>query len=472
MTTATTSLRADARERGPREPLRFRVAAWLTVGVALTILITGLTWGGAKEELSIELIWWLVLLIGINLAPVVRGPGPRLDVDLPVLLAAAFLFGPVVAGLLSFVAVVDPREWNGGISLASAAFNRAQRALCDSAAGSVFWAFGVDASEWPAAIVGALCAVAAGILANYVFMSLILPLTSDVSIWQALNSMRLGSFRDFLVTYSAFGLLGLVMSVVYLQVGAWGLVAFLIPVVIARQAFSSSERLEQADHELQEREQVLRRISEQIAEERTDERQRIASSLHDDVLQSLHYLTLHAQVIREDLRHGRLLQLEEDIPALLSVSQQTADLTRGVVKDLRASPLGRGGVGATLVALTRDLGGQSGARIETDIGQVGGEPALQTLVYQVAREALTNAVRHSGAERISVIVRDDGDFVQLVVEDNGSGFDPAQVDSESHFGLELMRERVEVTGGSLSMRTEPGLGTSIRASFPRDTAHE
>lgn len=472
MTTAITSMRADAREKAPREPLRFRVAAWLTVGVALTILITGLTWGGAKEELGVELIWWLVLLIGINLAPVVRGPGPRLDMDLPVLLAAAFLYGPVIAGLLSFVAAVDPREWTGRISLARTGFNRAQRALCDVAAGSVFWAFGVGVNEWPGAIVAALCAVAAGILVNYLFMTMFIHLLSGTSFWQTMKSMRLGRLGDFLVTYAAFGLLALMMSAMYLQVGAWALLTFWIPVVIARHAFSSSDRLEQADHELQQRERILKRVSEQIAEERSDERQRIASSLHDDVLQTLHYLTLHAQVIREDLRHGQLLQLEDDIPALLTISQQTADLTRAVVKDLRESPLGRGGAGPTLTSLVEQLREESSARINSSIEPVGGDSTFQTLIYQVAREGLTNSVRHSGADRISIVVREENDVVRVVIEDNGSGFDPAGVDEDKHFGLQLMRERAEVAGGGLTLRAEPGRGTSIRASFPRDTAHE
>jgi len=161
---------------------------------------------------------------------------------------------------------------------------------------------------------------------------------------------------------------------------------------------------------------------------------------------------------------GKLLQLEDDVPALVTAAQQAADLTRDVIRDLRGSPVGRLGLLQTLTAFARDLAAESGVRIECRFTSVRVGPTTQLLVYQVAREALVNAVSHAKPSRILISLIDDGSRVLLTVVDDGSGFD-ANAGHSGHFGLKLMRERAALSGGSLNIEASPGLGTSVHVQF-------
>jgi two-component system sensor histidine kinase DegS len=215
------------------------------------------------------------------------------------------------------------------------------------------------------------------------------------------------------------------------------------------------------------RKQALRRVDERIAEERRDERARIAEALHDEVLQCLYNVTLRTQVVREDLRLGRLLDLDDDVPAVLDASERAVEELRDVIRDLRKSPVGHAGLVNTLVLLVGHLRDQSGAKFITDIEQVSSDASTELLIYQIAREALTNAVKHADAEVICLRLRVRSGRLQLEVEDDGCGFEPASRRDPRHFGLELMRERAEIAGGDLNIRSRVGQGTTVAVSFPR-----
>jgi signal transduction histidine kinase len=87
------------------------------------------------------------------------------------------------------------------------------------------------------------------------------------------------------------------------------------------------------------------------------------------------------------------------------------------------------------------------------------------LAYQIAREALTNAVRHSGARTIKIRVWQEDASIRLSIEDDGVGFSPNE-DKKDHFGLQLIRERAEAAQGSVLLDSAPGRGTRILASLP------
>ena len=412
-----------------------------------------------------ELVWWCIVLCAIQLFPVRSASGASLDVSFPVLLAAAFVFGPGVGTAVAAIAYLDPEEWSGQLTLGQAACNRSMRVLSVSSAGAVFQLLGGFSVGWPLALAVGLAAVLADMVVNYGLAALLLHRLAGLEVSAALHEMRMGPFRGFLAAYAAYGCLALPMAALYLRVGDWTLVTFLIPVLIARQAFSRAQQLEYAENALTRKDEAMRRVSAQIAQERSDERRRIASSLHDDVLQSLHFLTLHAQVIREDLRHGRLLQLEEDIPLLLKTSHELSDLTRSVISDLRSSPLGRRGVGPALADVAREMADEYEGSLALDIQTIRGDPVQHIVVYQIGREALANAVKHSRAANIWVSLREESGAVRLVVKDDGCGFDPAPGGRPNHFGLCLMEERATSAGGTVEVWSAPGRGTCVTAVF-------
>jgi signal transduction histidine kinase len=92
-------------------------------------------------------------------------------------------------------------------------------------------------------------------------------------------------------------------------------------------------------------------------------------------------------------------------------------------------------------------------------------PEVETTVYRIVQEALTNIARHADATRVSILVARKNETVVAVIEDDGSGFDPAQVRDES-LGLAGIRERVGLLGGRLRVETAPGKGTTLAAEVP------
>ncbi len=109
-----------------------------------------------------------------------------------------------------------------------------------------------------------------------------------------------------------------------------------------------------------------------------------------------------------------------------------------------------------------------GLEIEREF-EAGREPtrhttAIETTIYRLVQEALTNVIKHSGASHVDVTVSEDHDTVQITVSDDGHGFDPTV--SVDGFGLAGMHERVSLVGGELVVGSSSGGGTTVRASIP------
>ncbi len=86
---------------------------------------------------------------------------------------------------------------------------------------------------------------------------------------------------------------------------------------------------------------------------------------------------------------------------------------------------------------------------------------VETALYRVVQEAMTNVARHAQATRVDILLERSGDRVKVMVEDDGVGFDPAEVQRGDHFGLLGMRERAEALGGSMNLESALGSGTTV-----------
>ena len=251
-----------------------------------------------------------------------------------------------------------------------------------------------------------------------------------------------------------------------LDCGQRWLVAFAIPLLISRQMFTHWKRLGEANRAIASKERALTAVSSRIADERRDERLALAAGIHDEVLPPLYKVHLMGQVVKHDLASGRLLDLESDVPDLIQAVESADSSLRDMVRGLRRSTIGRAGLGETLRLLVNEVETTTRARVETVIRPVGGSPLIHLLVYQLAREAMSNAVRHANATTIVLVLDEDVDSIRLRITDDGLGFDMLGVDSSSHFGLQLMRERVELAGGILLVDSHPGEGTTVLARLP------
>jgi NarL family two-component system sensor histidine kinase LiaS len=269
--------------------------------------------------------------------------------------------------------------------------------------------------------------------------------------------------------YACVGLLAPVIALVSGIVGVLGVLVLLLPLGLARTAYFQALRLHEAAERLHDKNRALRETTQSVVEERRDERRTLAGELHDEVLPPLYKVHLMGQVLRQDLAHGRLLQLDDDIPSLLEATDAAQAAIRGVVRDLRDSPLGVGGLMSTLRMFVDQLvSAGCAAAISLDLSEVRGTERSLLVVYQVARESLTNAVRYSRASSIQVRLFSDDGRIRLVVMDDGVGFDPRGVDGMGHFGLQLMRERAEAAGGTLVVLSAIGQGTTVAAAVPPD----
>jgi signal transduction histidine kinase len=193
------------------------------------------------------------------------------------------------------------------------------------------------------------------------------------------------------------------------------------------------------------------------------ERRRLARELHDETGQALTSILLGLRSL-EELVDG------DDERAAVAVIRQLAVETlqdvRRLAVELRPKALDDFGLVAALERIADTFGEQTGLEVDfaTPLGddQLPGEVA--TALYRIAQEALTNVVKHSHAGAVSILLTRKNGRVALVVEDDGIGFDPARpVDG---FGLQGMRERVELLGGSLHVESRTGAGTTLAVEVP------
>jgi signal transduction histidine kinase len=91
---------------------------------------------------------------------------------------------------------------------------------------------------------------------------------------------------------------------------------------------------------------------------------------------------------------------------------------------------------------------------------------VEIALFRIAQEAVTNAVRHAHAERVSVLIEERDRRIIMVIEDDGIGLEPGEVEREGRLGLVGMRERIEMLGGNLLVESAPGAGATIVAEVP------
>ena len=272
----------------------------------------------------------------------------------------------------------------------------------------------------------------------------------------------------FLGGYACFGLVAILMATTYATAGTAGLIAFAVPLLLARQMFLHWKRLGEANDAIERKDRALSIVASRVADERRDERLALAAGIHDEVLPPLYKVHLMGQVVKHDFASGRLLDLEADVPDLLQAVDSADTALRDLVHDLRNSRIGPGGLLETLKLAVRDAESQTNARVDLQAEPIRGSALTHLLVYQLVKEALANAIKHSRARVIKVVLREDDQAIRLSVDDDGCGFDLRSVDQATHFGLQIMRERTEIAGGEMAVDSRPGEGTHVIVRLPID----
>ena len=222
--------------------------------------------------------------------------------------------------------------------------------------------------------------------------------------------------------------------------------------------------------DLKEREEAKGLLLERVIEAQEDERRRVAQELHDEAGQALTSLLVEI----------RSLDGGDQVPAarlgeLRSLVAEALEGIQNIALELRPSVLDDIGLAPALRRYVEEHGARSGLQTDFDAGdldEIRLEPAVETALYRIVQEALTNVVRHAEATRVDVLLtRRTGDLA-VIVEDDGAGFDPAEVMSrpEGCLGLRGMQERAVLIGGQLTVGAEPGQGTTVSVKVPLPSA--
>ena len=412
-------------------------------------------------------ILWTITVAVIEALPVPAWHGLTVSLGFPLLMVVAFVYVPQVAALAAFLGATDPREVKGEVGLLRALFNRSQVALSVLVASAAFHALANLQESPPLELL--LAALLADVLDYSLNSGLIagaVSLDSGMSLLRVIRELRVGRLSEFLISYIGLAFFGLFLAKFYESVGFWAVPVFILPLLLARQMFFRSKALEEAHKELQDREQVLRTLSNRMAEERQDERQQIAAFLHDDLAQHLFRLSIQVDVARRHLSAGDLKSTETTLQEIKEIKSRTADRIRALIRDLDRSPIGRAGLGEALRSFIAEMGRDSDVEFHTEIEEIDLPPPIALLLYHIAREGVLNALKHAHATNVWVSVRKEGDEVAMLLRDDGRGFDPDEPEPEGHYGLTMMRERATVGRGTLEVQSSPETGTSVTVRFP------
>ena len=222
------------------------------------------------------------------------------------------------------------------------------------------------------------------------------------------------------------------------------------------------ERIELAFLRMMRRlEAERRRAGSAALRAQEEERARVARDLHDEVNQSLTGLLLRLEAVREEAPP----ELEPELAETRSLANQAMQELLSLARQLRPTALDDLGLAAAIAGQVEQLrrsGLEAELSTEGDFSDLDDD--VQLVVFRVAQEALTNAARHSEAQRIAASLRSSDRGVELEVRDDGRGFAFAQ--SERGLGIGGMRERALLVGAELTIESRPGHGTTVRLSVP------
>ena len=229
----------------------------------------------------------------------------------------------------------------------------------------------------------------------------------------------------------------------------------------------------QAEESLRESENHLRHLSSQLLTAQENERKRIALELHDGIGQGLSALKFGVENSLKQMDKGTARPIIKPLEAVIPIIQESIEEVRKIAMDLRPATLDDLGILATIGWFCREFQTiYGGIRIEKQINIEENEvPELQrTVIYRVMQEAMNNITKHSKADLVRLSLRKTDSVIELVVEDNGLGFDLEDAlsleISGKGIGLSSMKERVELFGGSFQIRAAKGEGTRLEASWP------
>ncbi|MFC1976413.1 GAF domain-containing protein [Chloroflexota bacterium] len=216
----------------------------------------------------------------------------------------------------------------------------------------------------------------------------------------------------------------------------------------------------------------LQSLSRRLVEVQETERRNIARELHDEASQSLTSLMVGLRLLEREAEHP-----ENVVKQVTELKGQTNDILENLHRlaiNLRPASLDHVGLVAALRQYTKTFSEQHNLTMQFEIVGLDDKRlplTVETNLYRIVQEALTNVVRHAQATRVAVLLERRGDQLITIIEDNGAGFDPQAAGQNSRLGLLGMRERAEMLDGTLVVESTLGTGTTIYVEVPYVYTH-
>jgi PAS domain S-box-containing protein len=201
------------------------------------------------------------------------------------------------------------------------------------------------------------------------------------------------------------------------------------------------------------------------------ERSRLARELHDSVTQSLYSITLYSEAVARMLTSGAGSGAVEHLRELRATAQEALREMRLLIFQLSPPALEKGDLAGALQMRLDAVEARGGLKV--DLQAEGSEsltPHVRQELYQIAQEALNNALKHAHAQSVRILLGFHGSGTRLEISDDGCGFEPEAADRSGGLGLRGMRERVQGIGGTLRIESSPGKGTTIHVAVATDQA--
>jgi len=216
---------------------------------------------------------------------------------------------------------------------------------------------------------------------------------------------------------------------------------------------------------LREREARIAELSGHLLRVQEEERKRISRELHDETGQALMVIRLYLGMLESSVsaRNARL-----KIHETLEVVDRTIEGIRRIIGRLSPLVLQELGLIAAVRKEAKDLAKNAGVKARVTVAPDFGRlpAALETAIYRIVQEALHNVAKHASATTVSIDLKQEGDLVKLVIEDDGVGITPKPKAARQTFGLTGMRERMANVGGKMRLASTRGKGTRIEVSAP------
>lgn len=243
----------------------------------------------------------------------------------------------------------------------------------------------------------------------------------------------------------------------------------LLPAV-TRALREAEERIQhrRAEEELRESHERLRALSVYLQSVREEERTRIAREVHDELGQALTSCKLDLSWLASKLPR-ELKPLVDKTKALSAHIDSTIQTVRRISSELRPGVLDHLGLVAALEWQANEFQNRTGIRcdVEADVHEPLADQELSTTFFRIFQETLTNVIRHAGATRVRVDLKEAEGRITLDVTDNGRGITAAEISNTKSMGLLGMRERAALLGGAMKIgRVRGGPGTRVSVSIP------